>query len=141
MISDELKQLVNKFNEQGEMNFCKETTENKILEFEKEHNIKLPVKYKEWLLFSDGGEFFLPAGIQLYGIENKPTIDVDNNDRPSEEYIVIGALASGDPILCEKAGDKIAIFNQEAGRIEDDEIYDDFIAFLNDLYNLLGIGG
>ncbi|HFU4458069.1 SMI1/KNR4 family protein [Streptococcus suis] len=141
MISDELKQLVNKFNEQGEMNFCKETTENKILEFEKEHNIKLPAKYKEWLLFSDGGEFFLPAGIQLYGIENKPTIDVDNNDRPSEEYIVIGALASGDPILCEKAGEKIAIYNQEAGRIEDDEIYDDFIAFLNDLYNLLGIGG
>ncbi len=141
MISDELKQLVNKFNKQGEMNFCKETTENKILEFEKEHNIKLPAKYKEWLLFSDGGEFFLPAGIQLYGIENKPTIDVDNNDRPSEEYIVIGALASGDPILCEKAGEKIAIYNQEAGRIEDDEIYDDFIAFLNDLYNLLGIGG
>lgn len=141
MISDELKQLVNKFNEQGEMNFCKETTENKILEFEKEHNIKLPAKYKEWLLFSDGGEFFLPAGIQLYGIENKPTIDVDNNDRPSEEYIVIGALASGDPILCEKAGEKIAIYNQETGKIEDDEIYDDFIAFLNDLYNLLGIGG
>ena len=141
MVSDELKQLMNKFNEQGEMNFCKETTENKILEFEKEHNIKLPAKYKEWLLFSDGGEFFLPAGIQLYGIENKPTIDVDNNDRPSEEYIVIGALASGDPILCEKAGEKIAIYNQEAGRIEDDEIYDDFIAFLNDLYNLLGIGG
>ena len=141
MISYELKQLVNKFNEQGEMNFCKETTENKILEFEKEHNIKLPAKYKEWLLFSDGGEFFLPAGIQLYGIENKPTIDVDNNDRPSEEYIVIGALASGDPILCEKAGEKIAIYNQEADRIEDDEIYDDFIAFLNDLYNLLGIGG
>ena len=141
MVSDELKQLVNKFNEQGEMNFCKETTENKILEFEKEHNIKLPAKYIVWLLFSDGGEFFLPAGIQLYGIENKPTIDVDNNDRPSEEYIVIGALASGDPILCEKAGEKIAIYNQEAGRIEDDEIYDDFIAFLNDLYNLLGIGG
>lgn len=123
------------------MNFCKETTENKILEFEKEHNIKLPAKYKEWLLFSDGGEFFLPAGIQLYGIENKPTIDVDNNDRPSEEYIVIGALASGDPILCEKAGEKIAIYNQETGKIEDDEIYDDFIAFLIDLYNLLGIGG
>ena len=123
------------------MNFCKETTENKILEFEKEHNIKLPAKYKEWLLFSDGGEFFLQAGIHLYGIENKPTIDVDNNDRPSEEYIVIGALASGDPILCEKAGEKIAIYNQETGKIEDDEIYDDFIAFLIDLYNLLGIGG
>ena len=148
MISEELKLIVDKFNEQGQMNFLEETTEEKISEFEKERSVKLPTKFKvayaifkEWLLFSDGGEFFLPAGIQLYGIEHKPLIDVDNNDRPSEDYIVIGALASGDPILCEKAGEKIAIYNQEAGRIEDDEIYDDFIAFLNDLYELLGIGG
>lgn len=141
MISDELKVIVDKFNEQGKMNFPKATMEEKITEFEKEHNVKLPKKYKEWLLFSDGGEFFLPAGIQLYGVEHKPVINVDNNDRPSEDYIVIGALASGDPILCAKAGEKIAIYNQEAGRIEDDEIYDDFIAFLNDLYDLLGIGG
>ncbi|MFR7618599.1 MAG: hypothetical protein ACLUZX_11955 [Subdoligranulum sp.] len=35
---------------------------------------------------------------------------------------------------------KIAIYNQTAGKIEDDEIYDDFIAFLKDLYDLLGIG-
>ena len=91
-------------------------------------------------MFSDGGEFFLPAGIQLYGIEHKPLINIDNNDRPSDEYIVIGTLSSGDPILCEKAGEKIIIYNQETGRIEDDEIYDDFMAFLNDLYDLLGIG-
>ena len=140
MISDELKVIVDKFNEQGKMNFLEATTEEKITEFEKEHNVKLPEKYKEWLLFSDGGEFFLPAGIQLYGVEHKPVVNVDNNDRPSEDYIVIGALASGDPILCEKAGEKIAIYNQEAERIEDDEIYDDFIAFLNDFYDLLGIG-
>ena len=137
MISEELKVIVDKFKEQGKMNFLEATTEEKISEFEKEHSVKLPEKYKEWLLFSDGGEFFLPAGIQLYGVENKPVIDVNNNDRPSDEYVVIGALASGDPILCEK----IAIYNQEAGKIEDDEIYDDFIAFLNDLYDLLGIGG
>lgn len=141
MISEELKAIVDKFQNQGKMNFIEEITEEKILKFEKEHSVKLPTKYKEWLLFSDGGEFFLPAGIQLYGIEHKPVLDVDNNDRPSDEYIVIGALASGDPILCEKAGEKLAIYNQEAGRIEEDEIYDDFIAFLNDLYDLLGIGG
>lgn len=141
MISEELKVIVDKFNEQGKMSFIEETTEEKIAEFEKEHSIKLPEKYKEWLLFSDGGDFFLPAGIQLYGVEHKPVIDVNNNDRPNEEYAVIGALASGDPILCENAGEKIAIYNQEGGRIEDDEIYDDFIAFLNDLYDLLGIGG
>ena len=141
MISEELKVIVDKFNAQGKMNFFEETTEEKISEFEKEYSVKLPAKYKEWLLFSDGGEFFLPAGIQLYGVEHKPVIDVNNNDRPSDEYIVIGVLASGDPILCEKSGEKIAIYNQEAGRIEDDEIYDDFIAFLNDLYDLLGIEG
>ena len=47
--------------------------------FEKEHSVKLPTKFKEWLLFSDGEELFLPAGIQLYGIDHKPVIDVDNN--------------------------------------------------------------
>lgn len=141
MISEELKAIVDKLNKQGKMRFLEETTEEKIEEFEKEHSVKFSAKYKEWLLFSDGGEFFLPAGIQLYGVEHKPLIDVNNNDRPSDDYIVIGALASGDPILCKKAGEKIAIYNQEAGRIEDDEIYEDFIAFLNDLYDLLGIGG
>mgnify|MGYP000360267377 FL=1 len=141
MISEELKAIVDNYKNQGKMNFLDETTEEKISDFEKEHSVKLPAKYKEWLLFSDGGELFLPAGIQLYGVEHKPVIDVNNNDRPSNEYMVIGALASGDPILCEKAGEKIAVYNQEAGRIEDDEIYDDFIAFLNDLYDLLGIGG
>lgn len=140
MISNELQQMVDKFKEQGKMAFLEAATQEKIDIFEKENDITLPVKYKEWLLFSDGGEFFLPAGIQLYGVEHKPVINVKNNDRPSDDYIVIGTLASGDPILCEKNGEKIAIYNQEGGRIEDDEIYDDFIAFLNDLHDLLGIG-
>ena len=140
MISNELQQMVDKFKEQGTMAFLEAATQEKIDIFEKENDITLPVKYKEWLLFSDGGEFFMPAGIQLYGVEHKPVINVKNNDRPSDDYIVIGTLASGDPILCEKNGEKIAIYNQEGGRIEDDEIYDDFIAFLNDLHDLLGIG-
>ena len=121
------------------MNFLEETTEEKISEFEKEHSAKLPEKYKEWLLFSDGGELFLPAGIQLYGIEHKPKIDVNDDSRPNNEYIVIGAFASGDPILCEKSGEKIAIYNQEVGEIEEELIFSDFIAFLNELYDLLGI--
>ena len=141
MISEELKGIVDKFKEQGKMNFLDETTEEKILAFEKENDVTLPSKYKEWLLLSDGGELFLPAGVQLYGIEHKPAIDVNDNSRPSEDYVVIGALASGDPILFKKDSEKIAIYNQAAGRIEDDEIYDNFVAFLNDLYVLLVIGG
>lgn len=140
MISEELKAILDKFKEQGKMNFLDETTKEKILAFEKENAITLPSKYKEWLLFSDGGELFLPAGVQLYGIEHKPVIDVNDNSRPSEDYVVIGALASGDPILAKRCSEKIAIYNQAAGRIEDDEIYDDFITFLKDLYDFLGIG-
>ena len=139
MISKELQTIVDKYNKQESMNFLDGTTKEKIAEFEKTNNIKLPSQYKEWLLFSDGGEFFLPAGIQLYGIEHKPIIDVNDNDRPNNDYIVIGTLASGDPILSEKSFDKIAIYNQEDGRIEDDEIYANFFDFLSDLANLLGI--
>ena len=139
MISEEIKLIANRLNLQGEMNFFEGTTTEKIISFEKEKNVNLPTKFKEWLLFSDGGELFLPAGVQLYGIEHNPLIDVDGNDKPSNAYIIIGALSSGDPILCEKTSEKISIYNREAERIEKDEIYDDFIAFINDLHDLLGI--
>lgn len=140
MISDELKEIIDQIKEQGKMHFLEAATEDQISQFEKEKEIQLPSKYKEWLLFSDGGEFFLPSGVQMYGVGHNPLIDIEDDDRPDDKYIVIGALASGDPILCERIGEKISIYNHEVSRIEDDEIYDDFIAFLKDLYNLLGIG-
>lgn len=141
MIQDELKTIIDKLQEQGKMSFLEKTTEEKITSFEKENSVTLPSKYKEWLLYSDGGEFFLPAGVQLYGIEHKPLINVNDDSRPNDNYIVIGALATGDPVLFKKDSEEIAIYNQEAEKIEQDEIYDDFIAFLKDLYDLLGIGG
>lgn len=141
MISNELNTIVTQLKQQGKMIFLAGATENQIEEFEKKHNLKLPLKYREWLLFSDGGEFFLPAGLQMYGVAHKPIIDVSEDDRPSDNYVVIGSLASGDPILCEKSGERISIYNHEAGVIESDEIFEDFFAFLNDLYEILGIGG
>ena len=141
MISNKLHSLVEQLKQQGKMNFADGSTEEQIEEFEKRNNLKLPLKYREWLLFSDGGEFFLPAGVQMYGVAHKPIINVSEDDRPSENYVVIGALASGDPILCEKSGERISIYNHEAGVIESDEIYEDFFAFLIDLYEILGIGG
>ncbi len=140
MISEELKAIIDKLKEQGKMIFLEGATEEQITQFEKGHEIELPEKYKEWLQYSDGGELFLPAGVQFYGVAHKPIIDVDENDRPDEKYIVIGALASGDPVLCEKSGKKISIYDRETGSIDDELIYDDFYAFLNDLYDLLGIG-
>ena len=140
MLSEELKLIIGALEAQGKMAFLEATTEEKIADFEEEKGVTLPSKYKEWLLFSDGGELFLPAGVQLYGIEHKPLIDVNDNSRTSDDYIVIGAFASGDPILSKKTEETISIYNQEIGEIDEELVYPDFVAFLNDLYELLGIG-
>ena len=139
MESKDLKTIVEEIKKQDNMYFLDATTEEKIKEFEKTNDVKLPMQYKEWLCINDGGEFYLPAGIQLYGVEHKPVIDVDEDDRPNDNYIVIGTLPTGDPILCEKDGEGICIYNHEAGRIEDDEKYDCFVNFLEDIRDLLGI--
>ncbi len=141
MVSEEWKDIIDKLNEQGKMTFLVAATEDQISAFEESHKIKLPKKYREWLQLSDGGDCFQPAGVQFYGVSHKPLIDVDCNDRPDDSYVVIGALDTGDPILFKKDSEQISIYNQEAGRIEEDEVYDDFFAFLNDLYDLLGIEG
>ena len=145
MASEELKAIIDTLNNQGQqteskMNFFEAATEEQISEFEKNNNLTLPSMFREWLLFSDVGECFLPAGVQFYGVAHKPLIDVNDNNRPDDSYVVIGALSEGDPILIKKEAETVAIYNQEAGRIEDDEVYDDFFAFLNDLYNILGMG-
>lgn len=140
MLSEMMKVTIEDLKKEGKMSFVQGTSEVKIDEYEVEKGIKFPKQYKEWLEFSDGGELYLPAGIQLYGIKHKPLINADDDSRPSEEYIVIGALASGDPILFQKGKEKISIYNQEANRIEDDEVYDDFISFIKDLHNILGVG-
>lgn len=139
MVSEKLKAIIDKLNEQGKMAFLEAVTGEQISQFEESYKVKLPEKYKEWLQHSDGGECFLPAGVQFYGVSHKPLIDVDCNDRPDDSYVVIGALDTGDPLLFKKESEQISIYNQEAGRIEEDEVYDDFFAFLNNLYDLLGI--
>ena len=140
MISKELQKIIDTISVQGEMHFLDGVRKEQIADYEEKNRIVLPTKYKEWLLFSDGGECFLPAGVQFYGIEHKPIIDIEDNDRPDDSYIVIGTLASGDPIVFKKTEENISIYNHEANRIEVDETYEDFYAFLKDMYDMLGIG-
>lgn len=141
MVPDELKTIIAKFGFETGMSFLDGASEEQIINFEEENSISLPMQYKAWLQFSDGGELFLPAGVQLYGVAHKPVINVDDNDRPDENYIVIGRMSFGDPILCHKTGEEICIYNHGAGVIEEDEKYSDFFSFLNDLWDVLGIGG
>lgn len=100
-----------------------------ISEFESANGIRFPEKFRQWLLFSDGGECFLPAGAQFYGVTRKPFIDVFEDDRPDENYIVIGALVTGDPILFKRDSRSVCIYDHENGVIHDDEIYDCFFTF------------
>ena len=140
MISGELKKIIDRLKEQGKMSFLEGATEEQISKFEKENDVQLPVKYKEWLQYSDGGDLYLPAGVQLYGVAHKPIIDFEDSDRPDDNYIVVGALASGDPILFKKKEEKFYVYDHESQELDDDLTYDDFFALLNDLYDLLGIG-
>ena len=114
-------------------------TKEAIEKFEKDNGITLPNRYKEWLLFSDGGDLFSPGGVQLYGVEHKPLIDINENDRPSDDYIVIGVLSMGDPILFKKDNEQIYIYSHESMSIEEDETYDNFDVFLSHLVNILGL--
>ncbi len=132
----DLEKLVSKF---GKCKLNKPATKEQIESFEKKNKIELPQKYKEWLLYSDGGHICLPAGIQFYGVLQKPQIDISSEDRPDDTYVVIGALATGDPILFKKYTEQVAIYNQETNKIEDGEVYDDFFKFLNDYKNILGL--
>lgn len=140
MMSDEIKDIVEQLNKQGKMIFLESASEENIAIFETENNVILPSKYKEWLLFSDGGEFFLPAGVQMHGVAYKPLINVKDDDRPDDSYFVIGSFASGDPVLCKKDSEKIFVYDHEANAIDDELIYEDFFDFVKDLYDLLGIG-
>ena len=140
MISDELNKVINLLKDKGKMRFLEAATEDQISQFEKENEIQFPTQYREWLKYSDGGELYLPAGIQLYGVAHKPLIEIEENDRPNDDFIVVGALASGEPVLFKKNEEKFYIYDHESQELDDDLTYDDFIALLNDLYELLGIG-
>ena len=90
MISEEMQALEKALMARDDMRFPEAATETDISSFEKNNNTTLPASFKEWLLLHDGGEFYLPGGVQIYGVAHKPVIDVTYNDRPSknqEDYI------------------------------------------------------
>ena len=139
MISDRLKKIIETFEKQGTMSFFEPASEEQISAFEKENGITFPEEYREWLTFSDGGELFLPAGMQFYGVAHMPLIDTEDDERPDDSYIAIGRMCDGAPVLFKKGSEKIAVYFSDDGEIDDDLVYDDFYAFLDELYDLLGL--
>ncbi len=141
MDTNEAKVLAQTLREQSEdMHFPEAATEEQIAEFEKSKGVLLPAKLKEWLTYADGGNFFLPGGVQIYGVAHKPFINVEDEDRPDDNYIVIGRMSWGEPVVFKKGDEEIDIYDHETGIIDDDVRYTDFYAFLKGLYELLGLG-
>ena len=139
MTSNSFKSFFERIKNREDMAILDGATDDQIVSFERENGVTIPQKYKEWLILSDGGEFYLPAGLQLYGVAHKPIIDVTISDRPDDSYIVIGALSFGDPILFKRGSEQIYIYNHEDGTIAEDETYNDFLAFINDLSGIVGV--
>ena len=137
MENAQLSNIIVQLKSQGQMDFLPSVTNAEIGAFEVNNKVYLPIQYREWLMFSDGGELFLPAGIQLYGIAHQPIINVNDSGSPNEEYIVIGTMSSGDPIICERGREVISIYNSEAGKIESDETFADFYEFISNLSEVL----
>lgn len=138
-LSVRVRTIVSELMRQGTMYFADGATKYQIHSFEIQNSVVIPTQYKEWLQFSDGGALFLPAGVQLYGVAHKPLIESYKKDIAGKKYYIIGRLSNGDPILCDSDSSAISIFNEEAGKIEADEVFLDFFTFLTDLHLVLGV--
>ena len=134
MSKDNINDIIGSFSSSAEHRFVEGATEEQISAFEKENGIELPQGVRNWLAFSDGGEMFLPAGVQFYGVVHGPLIDMDEDGN----YLCIGALPNGDPVVCEKTGERISVYDKGAGQIKQDEVYENFNSFLEDLPKILG---
>lgn len=134
---DEVFELMELLKSQTSLRFVESAIKAQIRNFETKCSVMLPTAYEEWLLLSDGGECFLPVGIQFYGVVHEPIIDLSDSDRPDDSYVVIGRFAFGDPICFKTGEEKIVIYNSHAGCIEDDEVYENFIVFMKEMLDEL----
>ena len=69
MDPEKAKALAARFENQGKMRFKDGASPEQIKAFEKEYSVVLPSRLKEWLVFSDGGEFFLPFSHFIKGCD------------------------------------------------------------------------
>ena len=77
--------------------------------------------------------------MQFYGVAHMPLIDTEDDERPDDSYIAIGRMCDGAPVLFKKGSEKIAVYFSDDGEIDDDLVYGGFYAFLDELYDLLGL--
>jgi hypothetical protein len=100
---DDIKAII--VSDEFDMELLPPVTADELQDYEQRNSISLPSKYKEWLVYSDGGRLF-NASIQLYGIKSFPKIEINSSGIPTN-YIVIGMLGFGEAICFIDGGEKI----------------------------------
>lgn len=118
-----LELALKKIEETGRISLKAPATKEEIDAFKKTNEVCLPEQLSEWLMISDGGDLLLPAGVQLYGVSHKPFIEMDERVIPKDRGIVIGAMANGDPVVCFFEDGRVAIYDNEAGCFDEDEVF------------------
>ncbi|GFH42496.1 hypothetical protein Hs30E_10470 [Lactococcus hodotermopsidis] len=121
----------------AEMHFHAGASEDSIRHYENEANVKIPSAFREWLLFSDGGEIFVP-GTVLYGVDGnaKPSLFSGNSGQErgtfalGDSLLVIGRFNFGDFLCVDTNSGEVVQWNHEA----DEEFlrWSNFFAFIEE---------
>lgn len=130
-----MNEIINSISKLPNMKFNVGASIEEIKKFENDTKIILPKDYKDWLVFSDGGELFIP-GINLYGVSNRPFIRRGDGIEAPENYIVIGRTIYGNA-LCFKDGEE-KIIEWEHESFEEFLVWDNFILFLAESEEMYG---
>jgi len=136
-----MKEIIEQFKEMPNMSFLPGVGAGEIADWEAENSVALPADYKEWLMFSDGGEIYIP-GMQLYGVSHKPLLSYynqpDEREDLPEELFVLGEFGFGD-VLCFVKGES-AIVQWDHELWEEYMRWESFKDFLSEAEELFGEG-
>lgn len=133
-----MKELIQKLqNSTSRMFFVSGVSAEALDLYEQTQGIRLPGDYRQWLMFSNGGELFAP-GLVLLGIPaEKWNLATANTPESREEYelpedlYIIGTQNYGDPICFDRETFEIVQWDHET--VEASSAWDSFRDFLENL--------
>ena len=136
-----MKELIQKLqNSTSRMFFVLGVSAEALDLYEQTQGIQLPEDYRQWLMFSNGGELFAP-GLVLLGIPaEKWNLATANTPEFREEYglpedlYIIGTQNYGDPICFDRETFEIVQWDHE--NAEASCAWDSFRDFLENLIEM-----
>ena len=128
-LKDEFDEIVKlceeKVEEYGERAsyFMEPATEEEIMKWEEESNVKMPEDYKEWLKLTESCQICSTIATLIFPQIKQP-------DFLPDDYVLIGNVVGDGEVLCfsKSTGKYLTYFEGKVNRK-----YDDFIMFLHEI--------